>query len=66
MTQQDLAEAAGMPQSSVARIEAGAVSPRSSTLIKLLAATGHRLALESVGEANDVADEYPRLTASPD
>ena len=64
MTQQDLAEAAGMPQPSVARIEAGTVSPRTSTLIALLAATGHRLALEPIGEAGHSADEYPRLTAS--
>ncbi len=53
MTQQQLAQATGMPQPSVARIEAGTVSPRASTLIELLAATGHRLAVEPIGPQSD-------------
>lgn len=48
MTQRDLARAAGMPQPSVARIERGSVIPRTATLIGLLAATGHRLAVEPI------------------
>jgi len=48
MTQQDLAEATGMPQPSIARIEAGNVVPRTSTLIALLEATGHRLSVEPI------------------
>jgi transcriptional regulator with XRE-family HTH domain len=50
MSQHELAEATGMPQPSVARIERGTVSPRTSTLIELLHATGHRLALEPIGQ----------------
>ena len=56
MTQQDLAEAAGMPQPSIARIEAGRVSPRASTLIELLAATGHQLAVEPIGSPGEPVD----------
>jgi transcriptional regulator with XRE-family HTH domain len=49
MTQHQLAEAVGMPQPSIARIERGTVLPRTETLIALLAATGHRLAVEPIG-----------------
>ena len=51
MTQQDLAQATGMPQSSVARIEAGTVVPRTATLIALLEATGHQLAVVPIDPA---------------
>ena len=53
MTQQQLAQAAGMPQPTIARIERGSVLPRTATLIELLAATGHRLAVESIGPLVD-------------
>jgi transcriptional regulator with XRE-family HTH domain len=53
MTQQQLAHAVGMPQPSIARIERGTVMPRTATLIQLLAATGHRLTVESIGAAVD-------------
>ncbi len=53
MTQHDLALATGMPQPSIARIERGTVVPRSGTLIAILRATGHRLAVESIGPAVD-------------
>jgi transcriptional regulator with XRE-family HTH domain len=46
MTQRDLAKAVDMPQPSIARIESRAVVPRTATLIKMLAATGHELAAE--------------------
>jgi transcriptional regulator with XRE-family HTH domain len=46
MTQQELARAVEVPQSTVARIETGAVVPRTATLMQLLDATGHRLAIE--------------------
>ncbi len=39
MTQHQLAEAVGIPQPSIARIERGTVLPRTETLIALLAAT---------------------------
>jgi len=46
MSQRQLAAAAGMPQATVGRIEAGTVSPRADTVSQLLRATGHELAVE--------------------
>jgi predicted transcriptional regulator len=43
LTQRDLAEKAGVPQSVVARIESGAVVPRVDTLDRLLEACGEGL-----------------------
>ena len=56
MTQQDLAQATGMPQPSIARIEAGTVVPRTATLIALLEATGHQLAVVPINPALDRED----------
>ena len=53
MTQQDLAQATGMPQPSIARIEAGSVVPRTATLIALLAATGQKLSVVPIDPAVD-------------
>jgi len=53
MTQQQLADAVGMPQPSIARIERGTVLPRTATLIAMLAATGHRLSVEPIGPSVD-------------
>ncbi len=55
MSQRDLAEAAGVPQSTVARIERGVIDPRASTLNRLLKACGLELTVqrESV-DANGV------------
>ena|SRR5687768_14518949 len=49
MTQHDLAQAVGMPQPSIARIEAGTVVPRTTTLLAMLEATGHELIVEAIG-----------------
>ena len=57
MTQQDLAQATGMPQPSIARIEAGTVIPRTATLIALLEATGHQLAVVPIDAAVDREDD---------
>jgi hypothetical protein len=46
MTQHDVAGAVGMPQPSIARIEAGAVLPRTATLLTILTAIGHELIIE--------------------
>ena len=46
MTQRELATAAGVPQATVGRIEAGRVSPRADTLAHLLLTSGHELAVE--------------------
>lgn len=43
MTQRDLARVTGIPQPAIARIERGMVSPRLSTLERLLAGTGSTL-----------------------
>ena len=43
LTQRQLAQAAGVPQPAVARIEAGSVSPRTDTLERLLIAAGSSL-----------------------
>ena len=53
MTQHELAEASGLPQPSIARIERGTVIPRAATLVTILEATGHRLAVEPIGPAVD-------------
>jgi transcriptional regulator with XRE-family HTH domain len=69
MTQQDLALATGMPQPSIARIEAGTVVPRTATLIALLEATGYQLSVEPIGPPVDresirrqLAMDVPRRT----
>lgn len=46
MTQQHLADELGMPQPTIARIERGTVLPRTSTLMALVEATGHRLTVQ--------------------
>jgi len=40
MTQEQLAEKAGMKQSALARLESGAIKPRTATLVKLSKAMG--------------------------
>jgi transcriptional regulator with XRE-family HTH domain len=53
MTQHELARVVGMPQPSIARIERGTVVPQTATLLTLLHATGHQLAVESIGPPAD-------------
>lgn len=48
LSQRALAEAAGVPQSTVARIELGALSPRVDTLERILRAAGQTLSSEPV------------------
>lgn len=64
MTQQQLADAASVPQPTIARIERGTVLPRAATLIELLAATGHRLAVEPIGPSVDEDAIRKRLAMS--
>jgi transcriptional regulator with XRE-family HTH domain len=45
LTQAEVAHRAGTTQAAVARVECGGVSPTVRTLQRLLAATGHELAL---------------------
>jgi len=65
LSQRALAEAAGMPQSTVARIELGVLSPRTDTLERLLRAAGQTLATEprlGVGVDRSLIHELLGLT----
>jgi predicted transcriptional regulator len=62
MTQQDLAAAVGMPQPSIARIERGTVTPRVTTLVALLRATGHQLTVEPIGASRTDEDAEAAAT----
>jgi predicted transcriptional regulator len=66
MTQRQLAAAAGVPQATVGRIEAGTVSPRANTVSQLLRATGHELAIEPrLGIGVDISLIRDRLRLTP-
>lgn len=66
LTQRALAQRAGVPQSTVGRIEAGAIDPRASTLDRLLRASGHSLEVElRLGEAVDRTLLRGQLALSP-
>lgn len=65
LSQRALAAAAGLPQSTVGRIESGSLSPRIDTFERLLAATGHRLEADSalgLGVDRSQIRELLRLT----
>lgn len=53
ITQDELAHTLNIPQSTIARIEAGRVVPRTATLIAILRATGHQLTAEPMDEPVD-------------
>ena len=66
LTQRQLAERAGVPQATVGRIEAGAVSPRVDTLDHLLRAAHQELrvaARPGIGIDRSQIRELLRLTA---
>ena len=66
LTQRELARRAGVPHSTVARIELGRLSPRTDTLEALLRATGHALAVETaLGEGVDRSQIRALLTLTP-
>ena len=46
LSQRELAAIAGVPQSTVARIESGAIEPRSSTIDRILSSIGYGVGLE--------------------
>jgi transcriptional regulator with XRE-family HTH domain len=67
LTQRELAERAGIPQSSVARIETGHVTPRADTLNRLLLACGVRLdGVPRRGEGVDRTGIRELLALSPE
>jgi transcriptional regulator with XRE-family HTH domain len=54
LSQRELGERTGVPQSTVARIESGFVDPRTSTVVKLLAACGEEIeAVPRLGQGVD-------------
>ncbi|MCC6619179.1 MAG: helix-turn-helix transcriptional regulator [Chloroflexi bacterium] len=65
MTQHELAATADVPQSSIARIEKGRVSPRADTLLTLIRATGHDLSLAQAGVAPQEGDSGDWLRLQP-
>lgn len=66
MTQRSLAARAGMPQSTVGRIESGVIAPRIDTLLDLLHACGHDLELQRrLGEGVDRGQIRERLALTP-
>lgn len=67
MSQRALASTAGVPQSTVARIELGALSPRADTLERLLRAAGQTLSLEpriGIGVDRGLIQMVLRMTPS--
>lgn len=65
LSQRALASAAGVPQSTVARIELGSLSPRIDTLEGLLRAAGQTLSVEpriGIGVDRSLIQELLRLT----
>lgn len=66
MTQRSLGDRAGVPQSTVGRIETGAIEPRIDTLLRLLHASGHDLELRArLGEGVDRTQIRERLARTP-
>ncbi|MGH2662910.1 MAG: helix-turn-helix domain-containing protein [Actinomycetota bacterium] len=66
LTQRELAEKAGVPQSQVARIESGAVVPGVDTLDRLLEICGEGLeSLPRLGIGLDRTGHWELLRASP-
>ena len=66
LSQRALAERAGVPQSTVARIELGRLAPRVDTLERILRATGRTLASEPVlGAGEDLSLIRDRLRLTP-
>jgi predicted transcriptional regulator len=53
LSQREVARRAGVPQSTVARIESSVIDPRFSTLSNVLQACGYRLRLSHLGEGVD-------------
>src|SRR5260221_12680662 len=66
LSQRALAERAGVPQSTVGRIESGAIDPRASTLGVLLRVCGLQLEVEpTLGKGVDRTQIRERLRLSP-
>ena len=66
LSQRQLAAAARVPQTTIARIESGVVSPRVDTLDRLLGLCGFRLALSRLGEGVDRSVMRGLVDLTPD
>jgi predicted transcriptional regulator len=67
LTQRELADRARVPQPAIARIETGGVSPRLSTILPLIEATGFELELTPrIGEGVDRTLIRSALVRSPE
>ncbi len=67
LSQRALAEKSGIPQSTIGRIETGAIDPRTSTLSRLIRACGYDLEVEPLlGLGIDRTLIRERLALSPD
>jgi predicted transcriptional regulator len=67
LSQRELTQRSGVPQPTIARIEAGRVSPRIETLEALLASCGQRLTLtRRRGEGVDRTAIHELLRLTPD
>lgn len=66
LSQRELAERAGVPQSVVARAESEGHNPSLRTLERLLAAAEHRLAVEPVPDPHDLSLLSGTLPLSPE
>ena len=66
LSQRALAARAGVPQSTVARIEAGSLDPRAGTVDRILRAAGHeRVAQARPGQGVDRSQIRERLRLTP-
>lgn len=66
LSQRELARLAGVPQSTVARVELGTLSPRTDTLERMLRAAGQTLAVEPLlGVGIDRTQIRARLGLTP-
>jgi predicted transcriptional regulator len=66
ISQRSLAARAGVPQSTVARIEAGAIDPRTGTLLRLLDACGAQVeVVRRLGDGVDRTQIRERLALTP-
>jgi predicted transcriptional regulator len=66
LSQRALAHRAGLPQSTVARIELGRLSPRTETLERILRAAGRTLSSEPLpGSGEDLSLIRDRLRMTP-
>ena len=64
-TQRELAASAGLPQSTIGRIETGRLQPNWVTVQRLLAASGHSLEVGRVGQGIDRSQIRSLLARTP-